>query len=174
MSDDKPQRDDEREQLRHTVLGFIAAMRRLGRRPNRTVAFGFDALPQEVTGTIPGWLLDDPHPSGDCGRWLLLEDGSVWHEVVWFSQNSDSGGNVEYRWIERPLPHLLKVLHDALRDAQRGGRGFLLGDDGRYHVRDRRLAPQSVHLPERRRRSPVADRNGPDTDLAAQGERPPA
>jgi hypothetical protein len=154
----------EQQHLARLIDAFLTTMRSLGHGPNRTVVFGIGGHQANDTPPVAGWLLDDPHPSGDCARWLLLEDGHVWHEVVWFAETSDYSNNVEYRWIDRPVPHLVKVLADAVDDARRGGNGFLLGKGGDYHVRDRRRQNDPTHVPERRRSSPgpaAGDRTRP-------------
>ena len=73
-----------------------------------------------------GWLLEDPRQRPAEVRYLLLEDGDVWREV---DGPTEGGVLGERLWLLGPDDDLVTLLVQAQRDAQRGGRAFLVAEE---------------------------------------------
>ncbi len=134
--------------LRAIVLAHLAKMRTLGRGPNREVTFTSDA-----SGDVAarGWLVEDPSPTGVHRRYLLLENGDVW---VAGSPPDATGAGPE-GWLREPTDELVMLLPKSLLNAQMGGQGFLVAEEGEAAgpvvVEDRRREPRPYEGPEKRR-----------------------
>ena len=148
---------DPRGKLREVVTRYLSNMRVAGRRPNRGVAFDAAAGAPHTSG----WLLDDRRPRDGGDRYLLLEDGDVWHAV-----DSPAGrmGGLDQpgaspeldaavdRWLAEPSDDLVTLLARSLSDARMGGCGWLAdGEPSVEIVTDRRAGGSGHYGPERRR-----------------------
>ena len=146
--DDKSMVDDAQATV---VVSFIDRLRDLGQRPNRTVVFMGATATEVEAGTCVGWLLDDTLFGDRPTRWLLLDDGNVWHETLY---ETEVESYPECTWVDWSSTRLTEVLTLTLADVQRGGRGGLAQGDGhdQFYVRDRRRrhGPQAER--DRRRR----------------------
>jgi hypothetical protein len=142
-----------KEHLQRIVTDHLGRMRDLGFEPNRGVAFD----PDTAAGAPPdlcGWLIVDPRSQHE--RWLLFEDGDVWHEVS-VSGSYEGGpqeGRSAYEWLWRPTGELVSMLGYSYQNAKLGGSGFL-SDEERfssrpYVVGDRRRTPRRPAEPKRR------------------------
>jgi hypothetical protein len=151
---------DPRAKLREVVTRYLSNMRVAGRRPNRGVAFD-PGVAGPGTAPASGWLLDDRRPAPDGGdRYLLLEDGDVWHSV-----DAPSGrvGGLDQpgaspaldaavaRWLEEPNDDLVTLLARSLSDARMGGSGWLADGEASVEVVDDRRTGGTHQGPERRR-----------------------
>jgi len=147
--DDENMVDDE---LSTTVVSFLDSLRDLGQRPNRTVVFKGATAPDAAGGTCGGWLLDDTLFSDRSTRWLLLDDGNVWHETLY---ETEEESYPECTWVDWRSERLSEVLKRTLADVRRGGRGGLAQGDGQdqFFVRDRRRRHGPRAEGDRRRRS---------------------
>jgi len=152
---------DPRAKLREVVSKYLSNMRVAGRRPNRGVAFDEQTA---AAGAFhaSGWLIDDRRPVPDGGdRYLLLEDGDVWHSVD--GPRGRAGGMDQpgaspeldaavAKWLEEPNDDLVTLLAKSLADARMGGSGWLAdGGESVEVVADRRGARGDHAGPERRR-----------------------
>jgi hypothetical protein len=148
--DDKNTFDDE---LATVVVSFISRLRDLGCQPNRTVVFGDAAPLKEEPGVCRGWLLDDTLFRDRSARWLLLDDGHVWHETLYETEEESFP---ECTWVEWRSERLTELLTLTLTDVQRGGRGGLAQGDGhdQFRVHDRRHRHDPQVESDRRRREP--------------------
>jgi hypothetical protein len=145
--------DDPRTALRSCVLDYLGKMRALGLLPNRGVAFCQDPR-CEGSPDAYAWLLVDPRTPGE--RWVLLDDGGVWHEA-------EGGPSVElphstpvYEWLDRPSLTLERLLGHSLFNARLGGSGFLSNEERfarrPYVIGDRR-SNRGPHPGAERRRA---------------------
>lgn len=140
-------------QLHEVVTHYIASMHTLGRNPKCSV--GFVRRDGSVSpATVRGWLLKDTRPHGGMNRYLLLEDGDVWRDVVSPTEPGAAGGQRE--WLLGPDDDLASLLAHSLADAETGGSGSL-EDEERvelrpYVVADRRREQQPYDGSERRQR----------------------
>jgi hypothetical protein len=146
-NDDLNAREDD---LATEVVSFIDHLRELGFRPNRTVVFKAAAATGVEPGTCDGWLLEDTLFSDRSSRWLLLDDGNVWHEAVYETAEESYP---ECTWVDWRSEHLATVLTLTLTEVRRGRRGGLAQGDGsdRFHVLDRRRRREPGFEAERRR-----------------------
>ena len=142
-----------KEELQRIVCDYLDRMRALGLEPNRGVAFD----PETSAGAAPdlsGWLIVDPRTEHE--RWLLFDDGDVWHEVsVGGSCETESeNGRSAYEWLWRPTGELVSLLGHSYANARLGGSGFLTDEERfasrPYVVGDRRYNARSAASPERR------------------------
>lgn len=147
--DDQKMLEDE---LTTVVVSFIDRLRDLGFEPNRTVVFKAAAASAAEPGTCGGWLVDDTLFGDRSSRWLLLDDGNVWHEALYETAEESYP---ECTWVDWRSEHLTTVLALTLAEVQRGGRGGLAPGDGsdRFHVHDRRRRHDPQLESERRRRA---------------------
>jgi hypothetical protein len=151
---------DPRGKLREVVTRYLSNMRVAGRRPNRGVAFD-PAAADSGTPHTSGWLLDDRRPQDGGDRYLLLEDGDVWH-----ASDAPSGrlGGADRpgpspaldaavdKWLDEPSDDLVTLLARSLSDARMGGGGWLAdGEESVEVVADRRAGRTGHNGPERRR-----------------------
>jgi hypothetical protein len=140
------------DEMSTAVLSFIDCLRDLGRRHNRTVVFMGAAPTDDGAGTCGGWLLDDTLFQDRTTRWLLLDDGNVWHETLYETAEESYP---ECTWVDWHSERLSEVLKLTLEDVRRGGRGGLAEGDGQdqffVHDRRRRHGPRAEG--DRRRRS---------------------
>lgn len=122
------------------VVSFIDRLRDLGHQPNRTVVFKGVTTPEVEPGTCGGWLLEDTLFGDRSSRWLLLDDGHVWHEAIY---ETDEASYPECTWVDWRSERLTLLLKSTLADVRRGGRGGLAPGDGRdqFLVHDRRRDP---------------------------------
>jgi hypothetical protein len=138
--------------LRRDVVAYLMKMRALGLAPNRGVAF----CPEPGCAPSPvqrGWLLVDPRTHGE--RWLLLDDGDVWHETEGDDDTGLPHREPTYEWLRRPSATLERLLTHSLFNARLGGSGFLTDEERfsrrPYVVGDRRTAVAPHDGEERRR-----------------------
>jgi len=133
---------DPRGHLRRIVLDYIKKMHVAGRAANRSVKF-VDATQGEGPDAV-GWLLRDPRVQNVQHRYLLMEDGDVWHECL-----APAGAEATATDKEWLLPK-------SLMDTQMGGTGYLLDEEssapGPLLVGDRREAQHPFQGVDRRRR----------------------
>lgn len=138
--------------LRRDVVGYLTQLRALGLTPNRGVAFCPDPA-CDVAPACRGWLLVDPRTHGE--RWLLLDDGDVWHEREGVGDDRLGQREPTYEWLARPTEALERLLTHSLFNARLGGSGFLTDEERfarrPYVVGDRRTAAASPPGEERRR-----------------------
>ena len=130
-------RNPARVELKSLVRRYIAAMREMGRAPNRIVRF--ENVP------LPAWLIDDPAPHAERRRYLLMNDGDAWCETVYGPQPASSGLYNSYSWLAGPTPALAYTLDCSLDDARDGGDGYLFDKAPPgvwYTVSDRRSRPR--------------------------------
>lgn len=154
---------DPRAKLREVVTRYVSSMRVSGRRPNRGVVFDPNAEAPQTSG----WLLNDHRPRENGDRYLLLEDGDVWHCKA--APRGQVGGadqpDAEHsgaspaldaavaRWLAGPNDDLVTLLARSLADARMGGSGWLVdGEEAVEVVEDRRNGGSDHGGPERRRR----------------------
>ena len=131
-------RNPARAELKALVRRYLAAMREMGRAPNRIVRF--------ETVPLPAWLIDDPAPHAERRRYLLMNDGDTWCETVYGPQPASSGLQNSYSWLGGPTPALAYALDRSLDHARDGGDGFLFAKapaGAWYTVSDRRSRPRS-------------------------------
>ena len=129
-------RDPRRAELKREVRSYLAAVRGLGRAPNRVVRF------EGVTRSA--WLVDDPMAHPHTRRYLLLDDGDAWCETVIVS--TEGSRHDTYEWLPEPTAGLRYALRYSLEDARAGGDGFLVqhgADEAIYLVDDRRARPRT-------------------------------
>lgn len=143
---------DPRGHLRRIVLDYLKKMRVLGRAPNRSVTFS-----DEVKGAGPdsmGWLLQDPRVQNVQHRYLLMEDGDVWHESIGAAGTEPAADDKQ--WLGQPTDDLASLLPKSLLDAQMAGTGYLIDEEsgagGPLLVGDRREGQTPFQGLERRRR----------------------
>ena len=143
---------DPRGHLRRIVLDYLKKMRVIGRAPNRSIRFT-DA----AQGTGPdgaGWLLQDPRVQNVQLRYLLMEDGDVWHEAIGAAGTEPTAA--DKLWLGQPTDDLASLLPKSLLDAQMGGTGFMIDEesasDGPLPVGDRREGQKPFQGLDRRRR----------------------
>lgn len=139
---------DPRGKLREVAAKWTANMRVAGRAPNRGVVFG-DEPAQAVGPQAHGWLVDDRRPGAGGDRYLVLDDGDVWHAPA--GGASPALDAAVAAWLTEPSDDLVMLLARALNDARMGGSGWLGADEGLERVGDRRLERQTHQGPERRR-----------------------
>lgn len=143
---------DPRGHLRRIVLDYLKKMRVAGRAPNRSVKFA-DATQGEGPDTV-GWLLHDPRVQNVQHRYLLMEDGDVWYECLGAAGAEAAAPGKE--WLGQPTDDLATLLPKSLMDAQMGGTGYLLDEEGAdgepLLVGDRREGQQPFQGLDRRRR----------------------
>jgi len=143
---------DPRGHLRRIVLDYLKKMRVLGRAANRNVRF-VDAAQGEGADTV-GWLLHDPRVQNVDHRYLLMEDGDVWHECIGAAGETPSAEDKQ--WLGQPTDDLATLLPKSLLDAQMGGSGYLVDEDsvaeGPLLTGDRREGQQPFQGLDRRRR----------------------
>ena len=143
---------DPRGHLRRIVLDYIKKMRVAGRAANRSVKF-VDATQGEGPDAV-GWLLRDPRVQNVQHRYLLMEDGDVWHEC--FAPAGAEATATDKEWLGQPTDDLATLLPKSLMDAQMGGTGYLLDEEssapGPLLVGDRREAQHPFQGVDRRRR----------------------
>ena len=142
-----------KEELQRIVCDHLDRMCGLGLEPNRGVSFDFDT-PSGAPPDLHGWLIVDPHTQHE--RWLLFDDGDVWHEINddCPSDASPQTCRTTYEWLWRPTGELVSMLGHSFHNARLGGSGFL-SDEERfasrpYVVGDRRQSPRQPASPERR------------------------
>jgi hypothetical protein len=123
-------------------------MRVAGRAPNRAVVFG-DQPGQAVESQAHGWLVDDRRPGAAGDRYLVMEDGDVWHAR--HDGASPALDTAVAAWLTEPSDDLVMLLARALSDARMGGTGWLEAADGVEQVEDRRREGGRPAGPERRR-----------------------
>ena len=143
---------DPRGHLRRIVLDYLKKMRVLGRAANRSVAF-VDETRGEGPDTV-GWLLQDPRVQNVQLRYVLMEDGDVWHESIGAAGQEPAAA--DKLWLGQPTDDLASLLPKSLMDAQMGGTGFLIDEEsaagGPLMVGDRREGQQPFQGLDRRRR----------------------
>jgi hypothetical protein len=143
---------DPRGHLRKIVLDYLKKMRVLGRAANRSVKFT-DAVQGEGPDTV-GWLLQDPRVQNVQFRYLLMEDGDVWHESI--GSAGVEATAADKQWLGQPTDDLASLLPKSLLDAQMGGAGFMIDEEsnagGPLLVGDRREGQQPFQGLDRRRR----------------------
>ena len=143
---------DPRGHLRRIVLDYLKKMRVLGRAANRSVKFT-DAAQSEGPDTA-GWLLRDPRVQNVQHRYVLMEDGDVWHESI--GATGEEPAAADKQWLGQPTDDLASLLPKSLMDAQMGGTGCLIDEEsagaGPLLVGDRREGQQPFQGLDRRRR----------------------
>jgi len=143
---------DPRGHLRRIVLDYLKKMRVQGRRANRRVKF-VDVVQGEGPDTM-GWLLRDPRVENVQHRYLLMEDGDVWHESI--GRAGEAPAAADKQWLGQPTDDLASLLPRSLMDAQMGGTGFLIDEEseagGPLLVGDRREGQTPFQGLDRRRR----------------------
>lgn len=143
---------DPRGHLRRIVLDYLKKMRVAGRAANRSVEF-VDAVQGEGPDAV-GWLLRDPRVQNVEHRYLLMEDGDVWHECIGAAGAEAAAADKE--WLGQPTDDLATLLPKSLMDAQMGGTGFLVDEErtagGPLAVGDRRESQHPFQGLDRRRR----------------------
>ena len=153
MSDRQPA-DSPREAVHEIVNEYIRALRGLGLAPNRGVTFRGDCPPGGPPDLM-GWMFDDHHADGAWHRWLLLEDGDVWHEATHIAAGSGAGVIPEYEWLQHPTEALDRLLRRSLASARLGGRAGMSDDERSasrpFLVGDRRRGPEAYGGSDRRR-----------------------
>jgi hypothetical protein len=143
---------DPRGHLRRIVLDYLKKMRVAGCAANRSVKFM-----DEIQGEGPdasGWLLRDPRVQNVEHRYLLMEDGDVWHECLGAAGAEATAADKQ--WLGQPTDDLATLLPKSLMDAQMGGSGYLIDEEstagGPLLVGDRREGQQPFQGLDRRRR----------------------
>lgn len=142
---------DPRGQLRKIVLDYLKKMRVLGRAANRSVRF-VDAAQGEGPDTV-GWLIRDPRVQNVQLRYVLMEDGDVWHESIGAAGAEPAAADKQ--WLGQPTDDLATLLPKSLLDAQMGGSGFMIDEESGGDpllVGDRREGQQPFQGLDRRRR----------------------
>jgi hypothetical protein len=160
---------DPRGKLREIVVKYLTHMRVTGHQPNRGVAFD-DQAAAAGQPQARGWLVADRRPAAKDGdRYLLLNDGDVWHAVRGGQERTSATLEARHaagaeeacasaaldeavtRWLTGPSDDLITLLAKSLADARIGGGGWLEdGEESVELVADRR-AERAAHLgPERR------------------------
>lgn len=142
---------DPRGHLRKIVLDYQKKMRVLGRSANRSVKF-VDAVQGEGADTM-GWLLQDPRVQNVQHRYLLMEDGDVWHECI--AADGAEPAATDKQWLGQPTDDLATLLPKSLMDAQMGGSGFMVDEETGNEpllVGDRREGQHPFQGLDRRRR----------------------
>lgn len=142
---------DPRGHLRKIVLDYLKKMRVLGRAANRSVKF-VDAVQGEGPDTV-GWLIHDPRVQNVEHRYVLIEDGDVWHESIGAAGTEPAAADKQ--WLGQPTDDLATLLPKSLLDAQMGGSGFLIDEESAGRpllVGDRREGQQPFQGLDRRRR----------------------
>jgi hypothetical protein len=143
---------DPRGKLRKIVLEYLKKMRIMGKGPNRSVKFLDETLGEGPD--VVAWLLEDPRVENVRHRYVLLEDGDVWHEAL--GAPGETATATDKDWLGQPTDDLATLLPKSLLDAQMGGSGFLLDEesqaDGPLLVGDRREQQQPFQGLDRRRR----------------------
>jgi len=143
---------DPRGHLRRIVLDYLKKMRVLGRAANRSITF-VDAAQATGPDTV-GWLLQDPRVQNVQLRYVLMEDGDVWHESI--GGTGEAPAATDKQWLGQPTDDLASLLPKSLMDAQMGGSGFLIDEEsaggGPLLVGDRREGQQPFQGLDRRRR----------------------
>ena len=139
---------DPRGKLREIVAKYVSSMRVAGQAPNRGVVFGEDGAADGPPQT-EGWLVDDRRPGAMGERYLLLEDGDVWHAAPGAGPSPAFDVAVS-AWLAEPSDDLVTLLARSLSDARMGGRGWLDEGDGVERVPDRRQVRDPHQGPERR------------------------
>ena len=144
---------DPRGHLRRIVLDYLKKMRVVGRAANRSIKF-VDAA-QGAEPDSAGWLLQDPRVENVQHRYLLMEDGDVWHECIGAACAAPVADDKQ--WLGQPTDDLASLLPKSLLDAQMGGPGFMIDEessgDGPLLVGDRREGQRPFQGLDRRRRA---------------------
>lgn len=134
-----------KEHLQRIVCDHLERMRGLGLEPNRGVSFDPDT-PVGAPPDLRGWLIVDPRTRHE--RWLLFDDGDVWHEISVSGsyEAAPQDGRSAYEWLWRPTGELVSMLGYSFQNAKLGGSGFLSDEDRfasrPYVVGDRRQSPR--------------------------------
>lgn len=143
---------DPRGHVRRIVLDYLKKLRVLGRAPNRSIAFT-DAVQGAGPDTM-GWLLQDPRVQNVQHRYVLMEDGDVWHESIGAAGAEPAVDDKQ--WLGQPTDDLASLLPKSLLDAQMAGTGYLIdeesGADGPLLVGNRREGQTPFQGLDRRRR----------------------
>ena len=136
--------------LHAAVTNYVDSLRALGRDPTCSVAF-VRRDGSVSPASVRGWLLKDTRPGSGMNRYLLLEDGDVWRDVL-----SPIAPEAQREWLLGPDDDLVSLLARSLGDAQIGGSGFLENEERvelrPYVVADRRGEQHPYDGPERRQR----------------------
>ncbi len=142
---------DPRGHVRRIVLDYLKKMRVLGRAANRSVQFT-DAVQGEEPDAV-GWLLGDPRVRNVQHRYLLMEDGDVWHECI--AADCSEAASGDKAWLGQPTDDLATLLPKSLLDAQMGGSGYMMDEEssaGPLLVGDRREEQHPFQGLDRRHR----------------------
>jgi hypothetical protein len=135
-----------RKKLHEIVGRYLAQMHTMGRAPNCGVFFSRLSLARP---DMNGWLLVPEKPADAAVRYVLLEDGDVWHDGA---QPGD-GHDAERGWLDAPSDDLAVLLAGSLKSARMGGDGFLAGGEAvpsEVVVEDRRRTMQAFTGREKR------------------------
>jgi hypothetical protein len=138
---------DPRGKLREVAAKWTASMRVAGHAPNRGVVFGDEPARREPQAR--GWLVDDRRPGAAGDRYLIMEDGDVWHARAGEAGSPALSAAVA-AWLEEPNDDLVMLLARSLGDARLGGSGWPEADDDIECVADRRRERRGHEGPERR------------------------
>jgi hypothetical protein len=138
---------DPRGKLREVTTKWTANMRVAGHAPNRGVVFGDQPAPP-AEPQAHGWLVGDRRSGAAGGRYLIMDDGDVWHAES--DGASTALGEAVAAWLIEPNDDLVMLLARALGDARMGGSGWLEVTDGVELVPDRRRERRQHEGPERR------------------------
>lgn len=146
---------DPRGKLRSIVITYLKRMRMMGKQPNRSVTF-CHCVPGTPADTM-GWLLDDRRVQNVHHRYVLLENGDVWHEALGAPPAGEAVTADDNEWLGQPTDDLATLLPKSLMDAQIGGGGFLSDEesraDGPLVVGDRRSTQGPFQGSNRRTRA---------------------
>jgi hypothetical protein len=143
---------DPKEKLREVVVKWVTSMHSLGHHANRRVAFGGEEGSVGPPAAV-AWLLDSSEVLGRHDRYLLFEDGEVWHELVIGPPISPEHKVEAREWLGGPDDVLITLLGHSLARVQYGDPHYRLCDDasaGPLVVPDRRRRRRIHAGPERR------------------------
>jgi hypothetical protein len=135
-----------RKKLHEIVSRYLAQMHTMGRAPNCGVFFSQLALARP---DMQGWLLVPGETADAPDRYVLLEDGDVWHDVA----RPGDGHDAERGWLDAPTDDLAVLLAQSLKSARTGGDGLLATGESvasEVVVEDRRRTMQSFAGREKR------------------------
>jgi hypothetical protein len=133
-----------RKKLHEIVGRYLAQMHLMGQQPNCGVFF---SRISPARPDVRGWLLLDGRADDGADRYILLEDGDVWHEGACAAHDGERG------WLQAPSDALAVLLAQSLKSARTGGDGLLASGETApvgVLVEDRRAAAQAFAGREKR------------------------
>jgi hypothetical protein len=110
---------DPARKLRELAVGWATTLQRFDREPNCRVAFARDSE-SSPEPTTAGWLLDSSEVPGRRNRYLLLPDGTVWHELVLEPPLAPKPSVAVREWVDKPSHELVTLLGHSVTRVQYG------------------------------------------------------